>query len=583
MVQQISWKVGGQQGEGIESTGEIFAKTLNRLGYHLYGYRHFSSRIKGGHTNNNIRISTTPVQALADQVDILVAFDQETIDFCRHELRPGAVIIAEASINPHLPAESGIVLCALPMATLAAEAGSAQMKNMVALGASLTLLGIESESCQEVVAEIFAVKGDEVVRSNLTALQRGVTALRALYPQERPDLQLAAGDKNRRLFMIGNETIALGALAGGCRFMSAYPITPASDIMEYLTNKLPQFGGVMVQTEDEIAACTMAIGANHAGVRAITASSGPGLSLMIEAIGLAGMTETPLVVIDVQRAGPSTGMPTKEEQSDLLAMIYGTHGEIPKIVIAPDSAEASFYDTIEALNLAEEYQCPVIVLSDLQLSLAQTTIDGLDDQQITIRRGKLDLQPQLPEQSEPVPCKRFLLTDDGISPRYLPGVRNGVFHVTGLEHDELGRPAEAAANRRAQMEKRLRKLDGLLFADPVRVDQRHATPDLLLVGWNATGGAIAEARERLEADGLSVNCAQVRLLHPFPTAAITPLMAAAKQVVVIEQNATGQLAQLLRMNAGSAEKIVSLRKYDGNPFKPGEIHARISEVLHGHS
>lgn len=583
MVQQISWKVGGQQGEGIESTGEIFAKTLNRLGYHLYGYRHFSSRIKGGHTNNNIRISTTPVQALADQVDILVAFDQETIDFCRHELRPGAVIIAEASINPHLPQSSSIVLCALPMAALAVEAGSEQMKNMVALGASLTLLGIASEGCQEVVSEIFAAKGVEVVRSNLAALQSGVTALRAFYPQDRPDLQLAAGDKNRRLFMIGNETIALGALAGGCRFMSAYPITPASDIMEYLTKKLPQFGGAMVQTEDEIAACTMAIGANHAGVRAITASSGPGLSLMIEAIGLAGMTETPLVVIDVQRAGPSTGMPTKEEQSDLLAMIYGTHGEIPKIVIAPDSAEASFYDTIEALNLAEEYQCPVIVLSDLQLSLAQTTIDGLDAQRITIRRGKLDLQPQLPEQSEPVPCKRFLLTDDGISPRYLPGVRNGVFHVTGLEHDELGRPAESAANRRAQMEKRLRKLDGLPFADPVRVDQRHATPDLLLVGWNATGGAIAEARERLEADGLRVNCAQVRLLHPFPTATIAPLLAAAKKVVVIEQNATGQLAQLLRMNVGSAEKIVSLRKYDGNPFKPGDIHARISEVLHGHS
>ena len=584
MVRQIAWKVGGQQGEGIESTGEIFAKTLNRLGYHLYGYRHFSSRIKGGHTNNNIRISTTPVQAIADQVDILVAFDQESIDFCFHELRPGAIILAESTIQPHLPPGKDVILCPLPLIALATEAGAARMKNMVAIGASLALLGISSKLCQDVIREIFSAKGDTVVNSNLVALQSGETALRALFPEQHPDLHLAPGDGQKRLFMIGNETTALGLLAGGCRFMSAYPITPASDIMEYLTKKLPQFGGIMVQTEDEIAAVTMAIGANHAGVRAITASSGPGLALMTEAIGLAGMTETPLVVIDVQRAGPSTGMPTKEEQADLLAMLHASPGEIPKIVIAPDSAEAAFYDSIEALNLAEEFQCPVILLSDLQLGMAQQTISDLDYGRIQIRRGKLDLHPQLPEQLEPIPCKRFALSDDDISPRFLPGVKNGIFHVTGLEHDELGRPAEGAANRQVQTEKRLRKLDSLHFADPVRLDQRHATPDLLLVGWNATGGAIAEARERLEADNISANCAQVRLLQPFPAATLAPLLATARQVVVIEQNATGQLAQLLRMNLPeSAAKIVSLCKYDGNPFKPGEIDAGIREVLHGHS
>lgn len=584
MVQQIAWKVGGQQGEGIESTGEIFAKTLNRLGYHLYGYRHFSSRIKGGHTNNNIRISTTPVQAIADQVDILVAFDQESIDFSFHELRPGAMIIAESNLQPHLPVGTSVILCPLPLTALATEAGAAQMKNMVAVGASLALLGLDSELCQDVVREIFAAKGEAVVTANLVALQSGETALRALFPEQHPDLHLAPGDGTKRLFMIGNETTALGALAGGCRFMAAYPITPASDIMEYLTKKLPQFGGAMVQTEDEIAAVTMALGANHAGVRSITASSGPGLALMTEAIGLAGMTETPLVIIDVQRAGPSTGMPTKEEQADLLAMLYASPGDLAKIVIAPDSAEAAFYDTIEALNLAEEFQCPVILLTDLQLGMAQQTISNLDYGKIKIRRGKLDLHPQLPEQTEPVPCKRFLLTDDGISPRFLPGVKNGIFHVTGLEHDEIGRPAEGTANRQAQMKKRLRKLDSLQFADPARIDQRHASPDLLLVGWNATAGAIAEARERLETVGITANCAQVRLIHPFPSATLAPLLAAAKQVVVIEQNASGQLALLLQMNLpASAAKIVSLRKYDGNPFKPGEIDSGIREVLHAHS
>lgn len=579
MVEQLSWKVGGQQGEGIESTGEIFARTLNLLGYHLYGYRHFSSRIKGGHTNNNLRISTTPVQAIADHVDILVAFDQESIDFCLHELRPGAVIIAESAIAPHLPPGKDITLYPLPLTALAEEVGSAQMKNMVAIGASLALLGIPGENARKVLREIFAAKGEEIISSNLAALQRGENALHATFPGERPDLCLAPGDGQKRLFMIGNHTVALGALAGGCRFISAYPITPASDIMEYLTKKLPLYGGAMVQTEDEIAAATMAIGANYAGVRAVTSSSGPGLALMMEAIGLAGITETPLVVIDVQRAGPSTGMPTKEEQSDLLAMIYGSPGEFPKIVIAPDSAEAAFYDTIEALNLAEEFQCPVIVLTDLQIGMAQQTIPHLDYERIIVRRGKLERSSG----AEGSPYKRYALTADGISPRLLPGEKGGVSHTTGLEHTESGLPAEAVAIRLAQMEKRSRKLDTLHFADPLRNIAPHAAPDLLLIGWNATGGAIAEARNRLEAEGISVNTVQVRLLHPFPATELAPLLAAAKRVCVIEQNATGQLAQLLRLHLGNAEKIVSLRKYDGNPFKPGEIHSRIREVLHGHS
>ncbi len=222
--------------------------------------------------------------------------------------------------------------------------------------------------------------------------------------------------------MIGNDAIALGALAGGSRFMAAYPITPASEIMEYLIKKLPQFGGTVIQTEDEIAACTMAIGANYAGVRTLTASAGPGLSLMMEAIGLAGITETPIVIVDTQRGGPSTGLPTKQEQSDLMAMIYGTHGEIPKVVIAPSTVQEAFYDMVEAFNIAEEYQCPVIVLTDLQLSLGKQTVEPLEYDKIEIRRGKL-VTGELPEIPDKGCFKRYEVTEDGVSPRVLPGMK----------------------------------------------------------------------------------------------------------------------------------------------------------------
>lgn len=364
--------------------------------------------------------------------------------------------------------------------------------------------------------------------------------------------------------------------------MAAYPITPASEIMEYLIKKLPEFGGTVVQTEDEIAAATMAIGSNYAGVRTLTASAGPGLSLMMEAIGLSGITETPLVIVDTQRGGPSTGLPTKQEQSDLLAMIYGTHGEIPKIVIAPSTVEEAFYDAIEAFNLAEEYQCPVILLSDLQLSLGKQSVEPLDYNKIKIRRGKLN-DDAIAEREDKSYFKRFEVTDDGISNRVIPGTKNGIFHVTGVEHDETGKPSEVPQNRKDQMEKRLRKISNLSFPQPIFKVEQHEEPDVLLIGFNSTRGSIEEVMPRLEADGLKVNHAQIRLVHPFPADELRPMLQAAKKVIVIEHNATGQLASLVKMNVGYGEKIESLLKYDGNPFLPGDIHQQCKEMLaNGH-
>jgi 2-oxoglutarate/2-oxoacid ferredoxin oxidoreductase subunit alpha len=578
MINQLSWKVGGQQGEGIESTGEIFAIALNRLGYYLYGYRHFSSRIKGGHTNNKIRVSTTQVRSISDDLDILVAFDQETVDVNYKELHENGVILADAKFSPVKPEDTQAAMYAVPFTEIATELGTSLMKNMVAIGATSAVLDLDIKVFEEVVQEIFGRKGEQVVAKNMEAIKAGFDYMKKQLGEGVQVMELEKADGKKRMFMIGNDAIALGALAAGCRFMAAYPITPASEIMEYLIKELPPLGGAVIQTEDEIAACTMAIGASYGGVRALTASAGPGLSLKMEAIGLSGITETPLVIVDTQRGGPSTGLPTKQEQSDLMAMIYGTHGEIPKIVMAPSTVQEAFYDTAEAFNLAEEYQCPVIVLSDLQLSLGKQTVEPLNFENVEIRRGKL-VTDEIPEIENKGYFKRYEVTEDGVSPRVIPGMKNGIHHVTGVEHDETGKPSESAANRIAQMDKRFRKVENIRFNTPVYKNIKHEDADILLVGFNSTRGAIEEAMVRLENDGLKVNHAHIRLIHPFPTDEVLPLVRSAKKVVVVENNATGQLANIMKMNVGHAEKIIKHVKYDGNPFLPHEVYTKCKELF----
>lgn len=577
MISQLSWKIGGQQGEGVESTDRIFSTALNRLGYYLYGYRHFSSRIKGGHTNNKIRISTKPIRAISDDLDILVAFDQETIDLNSHELRKGGVVVADAKFNPTLPEGIDARLFAVPITAIAEELGTSLFKNMVASGASWALLGLPLEVFNKAVEEEFGRKGPAIVEKNVEAVRRGAEFVLDLAGGSLKDFELEPSDGTPKLFMIGNDAIGLGSVAGGCRFMSAYPITPASEIMEYLVKVLPKFGGMVIQTEDEIAAITMAIGANFGGVRTMTASSGPGLSLMTEALGLAGMTETPVVVVNTQRGGPSTGLPTKQEQSDINAMIYSTHGEIPKIVIAPSTVEECFYDMIEAFNLAEQYQCPVIVMTDLQLSLGKQTAENLDFSKVVINRGKL-ASDELPALEEHKLFKRYEFTEDGVSPRVIPGMKHGLHHVTGVEHDQEGRPSESPVNRKKMMDKRLKKLEGVRITNPIHIDASHEEPDLLIIGMNSIGGTIDEARARLTKDGVKTNHMTIRQLYPFPTDLVASHVGKAKKVVVIENNATGQLADQVKLHVGHADKIKNFLKYDGTPFLPSEIHTGCKEL-----
>ncbi|HHM3605681.1 TPA: 2-oxoacid:acceptor oxidoreductase subunit alpha [Staphylococcus aureus] len=574
MKPQLSWKVGGQQGEGIESTGEIFATAMNRKGYYLYGYRHFSSRIKGGHTNNKIRVSTTPVHAISDDLDILIAFDQETIDVNHHEMREDSIILADAKAKPVKPEGCHAQLIELPFTATAKELGTALMKNMVAIGATSALMNLNTNTFEELITNMFSKKGDKVVEVNIQALNEGYQLMQSRLPEIYGDFELESTDALPHLYMIGNDAIGLGAIAAGSQFMAAYPITPASEVMEYMIANISKVNGAVIQTEDEIAAVTMAIGANYGGVRTFTASAGPGLSLMMEAIGLSGMTETPLVIINTQRGGPSTGLPTKQEQSDLMQMIYGTHGDIPKIVVAPTDAEDAFYLTMEAFNLAEQYQCPVIVLSDLQLSLGKQTVEKLDYNRIEIKRGEIIQSDIEREEDDKGYFKRYALTSDGVSPRPIPGVKGGIHHITGVEHNEEGKPSESASNRQQQMEKRMRKIEQLLIESPVEANLQHEDADILYIGFISTKGAIQEGSNRLNQQGIKVNTIQIRQLHPFPTSVIQDAVNKAKKVVVVEHNYQGQLASIIKMNVNIHDKIENYTKYDGTPFLPHEIEEK---------
>lgn len=574
MLEQLSWKVGGQQGEGVESTGETFAVALNRQGYYVYSFRHFSSRIKGGHSNDKVRVSLQRYRASVDYTDVLLAFDQESIDLNVSEVKEGGVVIADAKFHPTAP--DHVRLFTIPLTKIAEECGSAIMKNMVSLGASACVLGLPIDIFTEVLEERFLRKGQKVVDQNMAAIQRGFDYIREL-GGANPDFALRPADGTRRLFMMGNDALALGALAAGARVMPAYPITPASDVMESLIKKFPKVGGVVIQTEDEIAAMTMTIGSAYAGARALTATSGPGLSLMMEAIGLSGMTETPVVIIDTQRGGPSTGLPTKQEQSDILAALFGTHGEIPKIVLYPGTTEECFTVMGEAFNLAEHYQCPVIVMTDLGLSLSKQSTDSLSLDMIHIDRGAVLTADQLSAETKDE-FKRYALTESGVSPRVYPGLKGGLHHVTGVEHTETGRPNETTSNRQDMMEKRMRKLDGVELPNSLTVN---GTPeaDLAIIGVGSNVGSIGEAVDRLRAEGHNVTQIQLNVLLPFPTNVLNATLAKAKKVLVVENNATAQVRKLMSFFGVQHPAIESLLKFNGGPFLPTEIHNHCKELI----
>lgn len=577
------WKMGGQQGEGIESCGEIMATILAKEGYSLYSQRLFASRIKGGHTTFALRIALEPIMTVGESIDFLVALDQETVDKHGEEVRDGGFIICDSKVDPDFSAFEGkkITCLALPITETAMKQGSLLMRNIVSLGMSVALLGFDKEPFRKAIAAKFAKKSQDIVDKNLNAFEDG----HALVLEKKSNVAgevdtLPVPEPKNQMFLLGNEALALGAIAAGSRFMASYPITPASEVMEYMIKKMDKIGATVVQTEDEIAACMTAMGGVYAGVRGFTCTSGPGLSLMAESLSMASMAELPMLVIDVQRSGPSTGMATKVETSDINAACHNAHGDYANIVIAPTSIEECFYEIQKAFNLAEMYQCPVIFMPDLQQGLNKQSVPAFDLNRVPINRGKLMKEEELPELERPHCFKRFELTEDGISPRTIPGMKNGLFLSTGLEHNEEGKPAEAPSMHVSQTDKRLRKLETVADVyEPFLNNAKHEECDVLVIGITSSRGAIEEAVEQLEAEGHKINHLQLRLIKPFPKKQLMPFYEKAKKVVICEQNATAQLADLFRINMPNKCKLHSCLKYDGNPFTASYVKNAIKEVL----
>ncbi len=576
-MNDIVFRIGGEGGEGVISTGELLTRVLARANYDIYTFRTYPAEIKGGHANFQVRASDRVLLSQGDKVDVLLAFNQEAFDRHIQSLKRNGVLLYDSDSLTLPEGVNSYTGYALPLTKIAVEQiGLKFSKNIVALGAMAQLFNIPLDTFEGLIADKFRKKGEEVYAKNIQALKAGYEyAAQHVRKQDTYRLEPVT-QKRDVVVMTGNEAMALGAVAVGLKVYAGYPITPATDIMEWLARELPKVGGVVVQTEDEIAAIGTVLGASFAGKKAMTATAGPGLSLMTEFLGLASMTEIPCVVIDCQRGGPSTGLPTKTEQSDLNLALYGGHGDSPRAVIALTSVADCFQGIIRAFNISEEYQIPVLVLSDQYLAHRMASVERANFQNVEIKER---LRPT-PEQM--VHYKRYALTETGVSPMAIPGDAGGFYTATGLEHDEAAELSFEPQNHEIMTEKRHRKLRVLqkISNEVVKVYGLEQ-PEIAVIGWGSSEGVIREAIERARGEGYSVGALHPKILNPFPTERVRTFLAKAKKLVIPEVNFTGQFANLLRAHV-TFEQVISLNICGGLPFTPDEILSKIKEVGHSH-
>ena len=586
VTNDMSVVIGGDAGQGVESSGAGFSLSLARAGLHVFAMQDYHSQIRGGHNFYQIRISEPPRLSHGNPVHLLLALTPETAELHLDNLAEGAAVIfpEKFDIDPEPLRKRGVRVHALPLIRIAEEHGSRVMTNTAALGATAGITEFPIEFMESVIRENFAAKGQQVVDANLKVAQAAYDLARKRYGADFPYKLAPVEGAPRRMLMNGNQALAMGALAGGCRFMSAYPMTPATSIFEWLSGLPHEYGVVTKHTEDEIAAADMAVGASFAGARAMTGTSGGGFCLMVETLGLAGMTEVPMVIALSQRGGPSNGLPTRTEQADLLFAVNASHGESPRIVTAPGTIEECFEAGWRAFNLAEKYQCPVVIMTDqfLGSSLRTLDMDALNFSSVTIDRGSTLTREDLDRLTNGY--KRYQFTETGISPRALPGQHpEAVFSATSDEHDEEGHFDEGIENRRRMMQKRMRKLQEA--EKEMRAPKRYGPPEAetTLVCWGSTFGACKEAADQINAAGGSANVLQFVDLWPLPEEETAAALGECRRTVVVEQNYTSQLARLLRMTTGT-KVDETLNKYDGRPFAPEEIAAGLGkEVASGYA
>jgi 2-oxoglutarate ferredoxin oxidoreductase subunit alpha len=558
--QSVVIRLAGESGEGVISSGDILTQAAARGGYWTQTFRTYPAEIKGGPCMYQVRIGEERIYSHGKWVDLLVCFNQEAWDLHHDALHPeGAILYDDSEVE--IPEEYLPRARAVRMDKLAKEiGGSLRAKNMVAVGAVCKVISFDTTPIEELVLRRYAHK-QGVADANLAALNAGAGEAADL--ADTLSIPPPPEVEEDRILLSGNQAICLGAVAAGVRYFAGYPITPASDILEWLSAKLPSVGGTTIQCEDEIASLASVVGASYAGKKSMTATSGPGLSLMGELLGYAGMAEIPCVIVDAMRGGPSTGLPTKTEQSDLDHALYAGHGESPRVVVAPVSVEDCFWAAIDAVNYSERYQVPVILLTDQGLATRLEVIHRPDTARVELweRRTSAGIDGEY---------KRYELSEDSVSPMGIPGQPGGEHVATGIEHDEYGHPGYTPEIHTEMTRKRWAKLEPLkngLVRHETLGDER---PDVAVIGFGSTYGPVREAIERARADGLSVGAFYPRVLGPFPADAVSAFAGNASRVIVPEVNYTGQLARLVRAETGLS--VESHAKCDGLPFTAEDIH-----------
>lgn len=578
MRQSFAVGIGGAAGQGVATPGDIFAKVFSRRGLHLNAYNAYQSIIRGGHTFLTIRTGADRISNMGDHLDLLIPLNQDTMD--RHLgllTAGGACLYNSDSIKPGQPA-AGVQLCPIPVSQLADISKNKVAQNTLAIGAALSMMGVGFAALEQVLAEQFRKKGQQVIDDNVNLARDGYEyASQHFKPFEKP---LPMTDA-RYAVLSGNAAMAMGGAAAGVKFYSAYPMSPSTGVLHWMAEHARKANIMVRQVEDEIGVINMAIGAAHAGVRAMSATSGGGFALMSEGLGLAAQAEIPIVVIDCQRAGPSTGVPTKTEQGDLWQMLGAAFGDYPRVIAAPLDIADCFKLIPEIFNVADKFQCPGIVLCDLLLAEGRLSVDPKElDFAPAIDRGELITS----NGAEHEPYKRYKITESGVSPRAIPGIPGFTHTVSSDEHDEDGVLISDmftnTAKRRAMMEKRMRKVEGIAASVPPPKLYGPPNADVTLIGWGSTYGVMDEACELLLDEGITANYLPIRWLVPLHGDAILDLLKDAKHTIIVENNYSGQFARYLRSETSFVPNG-HIRKYDGEPFMPHHIVEAVKEQLAG--
>lgn len=574
-VSNLTWKIGGEAGFGIMSTGAIFSKIFAKKGYFVIDNNEYPSLIRGGHNTYTVRVSSNEIFSINKDINILIALNEETIRLHQEEVTYGGYIVYDENdcdIRDIRKARKDINYVMVPFSKIISELGAPKvMVNNISLGASVALLNYDLEILKNVIKEIFGRKGSKIVDFNIRSSEFGYKYIKEKLKANAYEMEIVKPVS--RMLVTGNDAVFLGAVRAGCKFYAAYPMTPSSSILHSFASAESDYNIVTKHAEDEIAVINMAIGASFAGVRAMVATSGGGFSLMNEGISSAAMTETPVVIVLCQRPAPATGLPTWSEQGDILFAIHSSHGEFLRVVMTPGDPEECFYLTGKAFNLADEYQIPVIIMLDKYLSESHFSYEKFDFKNIKVDRGKLLTNSKEVGKE----YKRYLNTEDGISPRVVTGIEGGVHIANSDEHDERGYSEDSAYNRKNMVDKRFRKIKKLIEEIPSPRIYGPINSEITVWSWGSCKGPILEAMNILNQKEKKINLVHFTYLYPFDSESIEGIIGKSNKNVVVENNKTSQLAKIIMMNTGHRIKNKIL-KYSGRQFLPEEVVSGIEKI-----